>query len=112
MKRLANYRNAGRFCLFSEGTNHISLWQEGRKRGRPASFSVVVGSTGIRTDFTGLMAENSVLMTGPAGSETMNNKPPEATVWALGQRLGAATKRNEKYFSKKLLKDCHVHSLF
>ena len=60
----------------------------------------------------GLMAENSVLMTGPAGSETMNNKPPEATVWALGQRLGAATKRNEKYFSKNLQKDCHVHSLF
>ena len=48
----------------------------------------------------GLMAENSVLMTGPTGSETMNNKPPEATVWALGQRFGAATKRNEKKFKK------------
>ncbi|MDY4568531.1 MAG: hypothetical protein SPD56_06085 [Alloprevotella sp.] len=112
MKRLANYRNASRFCLFSEGTNHISLWQEGRKRGRLASFFVVVDSTGIKTGFMGLMAENSVLMTGPAGSETMNNKPPEATVWALGQRFGAATKRNEKYFSKNLQKDCHVHSLF
>ena len=85
----------------------------GRKKKRPSGlFFVVVGSTGIRTDFTGLMAENSVLMTGPAESETMNNKPPEATFWALGQRFGAATKRNEKYFSKNLQKDCHVHSLF